>query len=386
MLKFMFVTIVTLIVAFTEISQAQIPKPDHVVIVLMENHDYSQIVSASSAPYMNSLLSDSNAAVFSQSFALTHPSQPNYIMLFSGDNQGVVDDNLPATFPFTAANLGAALIAKGFTFAGYSEDLPSAGSNVATSGTYARKHNPWVNWQGTGQNGIPSSSNQPLTAFPTNFSTLPTVSFVIPNMTNDMHNGTDPTRITTADTWLKTKLDAYIKWSYTHNSLFILTFDENDNSANNHILSILIGSMVKKGTYTQTVNHYDFLRTIEDAYGTALSGSAATATPINNCWKLTTDVHDANNFAPVRGFDLSQNYPNPFNPSTIIAYSLPETRFVSLKVYNELGKEVATLVNEIKPAGSFEIPFSGINLASGMYFYQLKSGNYTATRKLVLLK
>lgn len=385
-MNYKFATMIIICLAFSGQLHAQIPKPDHIVIVMMENHDYSQIVNALSAPYINSLLSDSNAAVFSQSFALTHPSQPNYIMLFSGANQGVINDNLPTTFPFTAPNLGAALITKGYTFTGYSEDLPSIGSNITSSGTYARKHNPWVNWQGTGQNGIPSSSNQPLTAFPTNFATLPTVSFVIPNMANDMHNGTDPTRISTADTWLKAKLDPYIKWSCTHNSLFILTFDENDNSPNNHILTIFIGGMVKKGTYTQTVNHYDLLRTIEDAYGTTLSGSAATATPINNCWKLTTDVHDGNNFARVHGFDLSQNYPNPFNPSTIIVYSIPENRFVSLKVYNEVGKEVATLVNEIKPAGSYEIPFNGVNLTSGIYFYQLKTGNYIATKKLVYLK
>src|SRR5205085_9435855 len=138
-------------------------------------------------------------ALFTHSFALSHPSQPNYLQLFSGSNQGVTDDNVPANLPFITPNLGAELLNQSKTFVGYSEDLPSVGYTGATSGNYARKHNPWVNWQGTALNGIPSTDNQPYTAFPTNYNLLPTVSFVIPNQNNDMHNGTDPSRITTAD-------------------------------------------------------------------------------------------------------------------------------------------------------------------------------------------
>lgn len=85
-------------------------------------------------------------------------------------------------------------------------------------------------------------------------------------------------------------------------------------------------------------------------------------------------------------FTLSQNYPNPFNPTTTISYQLPVTSNVKLKVYDILGREVATLVNEEKPAGSYEVEFNGSGLSSGIYFYQLKAGNFIQTKKFVLMK
>ncbi|MFH1194249.1 MAG: LamG-like jellyroll fold domain-containing protein [bacterium] len=90
-----------------------------------------------------------------------------------------------------------------------------------------------------------------------------------------------------------------------------------------------------------------------------------------------------------KSFELSQNYPNPFNPSTTIKYSIPavETPYMaSLRVYDILGNEVATLVNESKPAGNYEVKFDASNLSSGIYFYQLNAGSFTATKKLILLK
>ena len=85
-------------------------------------------------------------------------------------------------------------------------------------------------------------------------------------------------------------------------------------------------------------------------------------------------------------YSLSQNYPNPFNPTTKIKYSIPNSGIVTLKVFNVLGKEVATLVNEEKPAGSYEVEFNGNELPTGIYFYQLKTGNYSETKKMILLK
>src|ERR1017187_5083793 len=144
-----------------------LPVPDHIVIVIEENHAYSSIIGSSSAPYIN-MLKDSGA-LFTQSFGLTHPSQPNYLMLYSGSNQGISGtlngDTYPTsspwnmTLPFNTKNMGACLIASGKTFVGYAEGLPSVGYQGATSGNYASKHGVYAYWQGTGANHIPTTSN-----------------------------------------------------------------------------------------------------------------------------------------------------------------------------------------------------------------------------------
>ena len=85
-------------------------------------------------------------------------------------------------------------------------------------------------------------------------------------------------------------------------------------------------------------------------------------------------------------FELFQNYPNPFNPTTIIKYQIPGLSYVTIKVFDVLGNEVATLVNDEKPAGSYEVGFDGSNLTSGIYFYQLRAGDYTETKKMILLR
>jgi hypothetical protein len=85
-------------------------------------------------------------------------------------------------------------------------------------------------------------------------------------------------------------------------------------------------------------------------------------------------------------YSISQNYPNPFNPSTMIRFSIKETGIVSLKVYNVLGQLVNTLVNEQKSAGTYEYNFDASHLSSGIYFYTIKAGNFTATKKMILMK
>src|SRR5262249_17507240 len=103
-----------------------LPAPSHVVLVIEENHSYNEIIGSSSASYINGLAS--NGALMTNSFAIEHPSQPNYLDLFSGSNQGVTDDTTPpAGSPYSTADLGGELINAGLTFGGFSEDLPSVG-------------------------------------------------------------------------------------------------------------------------------------------------------------------------------------------------------------------------------------------------------------------
>ena len=252
-----------------------LPKPDHVVIVMEENHAYSQIIGSSGAPYINSLAAQ--GASFTDSHAITHPSQPNYLALFSGSTQGITDDSCPHTF--SGPDLGGELINAGQSFAGYSEAMPGVGYTGCTSGGtlgYARKHAPWVNFT-----DVPSSANQPWTSFPTDYTTLPTVSFVIPNLGDDMHSAS----IQQGDTWLQNHLDGYAQWAKTHNSLLIVTWDEDNDTSVNQIPTIFVGQMVKPGQYSETIDHYSILRTLEDMYGLPHAGNSANATPITDCWQ-----------------------------------------------------------------------------------------------------
>ena len=248
------------------------PKFDHIVLVMEENHSFSSIIGSSQAPYINSL--PSQGALFTNSFAIEHPSEPNYLDIFSGSNQGITDDSCPHTF--STNNLGNELRTAGLSYSSFSEDLPSTGSTACTSGNYARKHNPSVNFS-----DLPTSTNLPFTSFPTTtagFASLPTVSLVDPNLQDDMHDGT----IQQGDTWLQGHMDAYAQWAKTHNSLMIVTWDEDDNSASNQVPTLFVGAGVTAGSFSEQINHFSILRTIEDAYGLGALGSSAQATAITD--------------------------------------------------------------------------------------------------------
>ncbi|AZN41106.1 alkaline phosphatase family protein [Paenibacillus albus] len=245
----------------------------HIVIVIEENHSYKQIVNSPNAPYMNKLIKQ--GALFTNAYAIMHPSQPNYIALFSGSTQGVKDDSCKK--PFQTDNLGHQLMKANLTFVGYSEDLPRVGFTGCTYKGYGRKHNPWVQFT-----NIPAKLNQPFSTFQNQqFDKLPTVSFVIPNHQDDMHDGT----VKEADEWLKGNMSAYADWAMRHQSLLILTWDEDDFSKKNQIPVIMVGPMIKPGKYSERVNHYNVLRTIEDLYGLNRLGASRNAAPITSVWK-----------------------------------------------------------------------------------------------------
>jgi hypothetical protein len=296
------------------VRAATLPKYDHIVIVFEENKDYGQIIGSSDAPYINNtLLSTYHGVSLTNMYAEQHPSQPNYLAFFSGSNQGVNDNRKSDIPPKTTRNLGASLLAKGYTFKGYAEDLPSVGYTGASHSytgrdDYVLKHCPWPNWQqsGTGAqaNSIPANLNVPFCTatnnrggypasyyFPTDYSQLPTVSMVIPNEMNDMHSGSSvAAEVRAGDSWLKAYLDGYAQWAITHNSLLIVTWDEDGSTGqakNQLIPTVLVGEHLKAGNYNKTINHYNLLRAIEDMYGLPYCTSKdANATPITDVFAV----------------------------------------------------------------------------------------------------
>ncbi|MBK9099654.1 MAG: T9SS type A sorting domain-containing protein [bacterium] len=148
-----------------------------------------------------------------------------------------------------------------------------------------------------------------------------------------------------------------------------------------------ISGIVHNG-WSGTSLDFNYIYYYDEIPGAAILGENSFGT---NCtWKynvLTPGIInvDDEDISAV-DFNLMQNYPNPFNPSTVISYQLSVSGDVTLKVFDILGNEVATLVNELKPAGNYEVEFDASSLTSGVYFYKLQAGTFVDTKKMVLLK
>jgi phosphatidylinositol-3-phosphatase len=278
-----------------------LPVYDHIVIVVEENKDYEQIIVNNSSPYINKLATE--GVNLTRMFAEEHPSQGNYFWLFSGDNQKVgFEDQVPKG-KINASSLGEQLIRKQLSFKGYAEALPAIGSEIDVSPAscahqcvYARKHVPWISFRnvpsGTTLN---SSSNLRFADFPSDYTKLPTVAIVIPNQNHDMHNSVPKDSIPTGDAWLRRNLDRYYQWARMHNSLLIVTFDENDDvtgyqgltdpavdpdhdqsrhDRQNRVVTAFAGAYVKPHYSENTpLTHVNILRTIEAMYGLPKSGA-----------------------------------------------------------------------------------------------------------------
>jgi acid phosphatase len=327
----------------------------------MENHSYNQIIGSKEAPNINSLVKTSNTALFTQSYGITYPSQPNYINLFSGCNQGIIDDKPPKTIPFTTDNLGRQLLDAGKTFISYAEDLPEVGFLGESSGKYVRRHNPAVYWVGDGINQLPGAVIQPLSAFPENLSLLPTLCFVVPNNSNNMHDGT----ISQGDQWLYSHLFNYIQWAKTHNSLFILTFDEDNKTLDNQVATLFTGEMVKTGNYSQKINHLSVLRTIEEMYGLPYACDASKAETINGCWDITIGNHSIDSEKIVQ---VIPNYSHQIIKIMISNdFMTNDIKFSLMNIYGETVKK-ANIPSPVTILPSNE-------LSAGVYIYQLTGNN-----------
>lgn len=266
-----FTFLVLMLFAQEALAAETLPRPDHIVIVVEENRSFAQIIGNRDAPYLNALAQ--RGALFTNSFGITHPSQPNYLALFSGTTRGISSNSCP--LELSGENLGNVLLAKGLSFVSYSESMPEVGYEGCVYGAYRRKHNPAANWKEL------AAFNQPFTAFPQDFTQLPAVSLVMPDQRNDMHDGS----IDQGDAWLAQHLDAYAQWATAHNSLLIVTWDEDDGSEGNRIATVFVGAMVKPGKSVQRINHYTLLRMLSEMYGLPYLGESAKEKAISGVWR-----------------------------------------------------------------------------------------------------
>ena len=359
-----------------------LPVPDHVVIVVFENHSYSQIIGNSAAPHINAFAQEANTTVFTESYGITHPSQPNWLHLFSGSNQGVTNNVKPSS-KFNTMNLAAAVLQAGLTFKSYADGMPSTGYDGDVSGTYQRKHNPVANWVGTGTNQVPASLNLPFTSFPTDYSTLPTVSFVCPDMNHSMHDGSGNSAITVGDNWFYSKIYPYVQWAKTHNSLLIFTFDEDNSASGNRIPTIFAGQMVTQGQISTGITHHNVLRTIEDMYGLAHSGNAANVSPIHGCW--------VNGFRVAKPAKVEETFklelfPNPVISELNINYTLTDKSDVEIRILDVTGKLIKEDLTPAQVAGNYEIviPVDAMHISKGIYFVEMTINETRIVKRIVV--
>jgi hypothetical protein len=249
-----------------------VPNFSHIIVIIFENREYSSVVGNGSWPNFNNLAS--NYALLTQSYAVAHPSLPNYIALTSGSTQGITSD---CTSCFVnATNIGDILEQNGKSWKGYMEDMPSP-CYIGNSGDYAQKHNPFIYYDDIRTNSDRCASHVvPLTQFDTDLSNnqLPDFSWITPNLCNDGHDCSS----STADSFLGSEVNKILASpSFDQNSLLIITFDEGTSgsgccglpsNAGGHIATLFISSLAKAGYQDSTsYDHYSILKMMADAWG-----------------------------------------------------------------------------------------------------------------------
>jgi hypothetical protein len=251
------------------------PNYSHIVVVVEENKNYDEIIgNTSQAPYLNSLAS--TGALLTNFTATLHPSQPNYFDLYAGSTFGITDDG---SYQEPGPTLYNTLTSAGLTFKGYVDQPGGSDFN----------HDPWVSFP-EGRSVQTDFSSFPALFPQGGYSSLPTVSFVIPGVDNDMHNGT----VQQGDSWLQANLSSYAQWAKSNNSLLVVVWDESDDGStavtadpNNIVPAILYGANIIPGQYNAAYGFENLLSTITHSYGLTAPNNAASASPITGMFANT---------------------------------------------------------------------------------------------------
>jgi phospholipase C len=259
-----------------------VPTFKHVVVVVFENHEATNVLGTADAPTFDELAK--RYAVIDDYEAITHPSLPNYLALVSGSTQGIANDCTDCTAP--GPSLADTLEAAGKTWKTYAEGIPHAGFTGATSGRYAKKHDPFLYFPSVASNrsrrarivGLPQLASDVRT------NTLPTFSLVVPDLCNDMHNCS----VRTGDTWLKQQIVPLLSSPALFGGVVFVVFDEgpSDLGGGGRVAALALGPLVKRGGHaTAPTSHYGLLKTIEKGLKLPFLGASRGARPIVGIWR-----------------------------------------------------------------------------------------------------
>lgn len=259
---------------YGQLGLSPMPAFDHVYVIMMENKEYPSVVGDDSAPYLNQLIQQNGSAT--DYTGVAHPSQPNYVALWSGSTGGITNDE---NHDLTGTTIADQLEAAGKSWMVFAENYPvssgapscytdaTASGGPDGSGTYARKHNPAMSFTSLSENVARCA--QHITDFSHFNPAAANFNLIVPNLCHDMHD----CPVSDGDSWLQNWLPSHIlntaTWSQT-NSAVIITWDEGTSGTGGggHIPTIIISKHTPAGyTSAAPANHYSLLRTIEDAFG-----------------------------------------------------------------------------------------------------------------------
>ena len=260
-------------------SSIKVPYFQHIVVIVLENKGYTDIIGSREAPYINELAKTSGLA--KRYYAIRHPSLPNYLALTGGSTFGV-DSDCTDCYVTGSAGLVDNLEEAGLSWKAYLEGMPSPCFQDSSAGEYVKKHNPFLYYDAITGNHSRCSNVVPLSQLYTDLRAqqLPNFAWISPDLCHDMHE----CDIKQGDTFLSRLVPQILKELGPKGVLF-LTFDEADNgstegccqkASGGHVVTIVAGAMVRPGTVSDVLyDHYSLLRTIEDAWRLPLLGDSA---------------------------------------------------------------------------------------------------------------
>lgn len=263
-------------------TRSALPALDRVVLVVLENKEFGQVIGSPDAPTFARLAR--RYALLTGYRAVAHPSLPNYLALVSGSTQGVTSDCTSCSV--AAPNLADTLERSGKTWKTYAEGLPYPGFTGAWSGRYAKKHDPLLYFDDVRTRPDRLRRVVPLTQFARDLSTgrLPSLSLVVPDLCHDMHDCS----VAAGDEWLGAFLRPLLGSSALRRGVILVVFDEGQGSAGGggHVPALVLGPLVRAGARSSAlVDHYGLLRAIEDGLGLPRLGRSRTARPITGIWR-----------------------------------------------------------------------------------------------------